>query len=146
MAMAAWLMIGMNCAHAESSTGALVSRTSISDAIKKIGLENSTAKRREYAYQLTHMIAKLPSDAIDDQIISELGTLLEDRDDLVTGWIGPRAKQTIPALENALKRIECIYGSLTSEPAIRLALAKMDKNPHSVNARSPNESNLRQCH
>ena len=128
------LMIGINSAHAESSSEALV--PAISDAIKKIEIKNSTAIRREYAYQLSHMIAELPSDSIDNQTIIKLGALLEDQDDLIVGWtatslgrIGPRAKHTIPALENALKKIECIYGSVTSEPAIRLALTKMGKNP-----------------
>jgi hypothetical protein len=115
---------------------ALVSASSISGEIRKIENQSAGEQKRRDAHRLRIMIEKLPADSIDDTTIGEIAALLEDRDDTVRFWIaatlgkiGPRAKQTIPALESALKKIECVPGSLTSEPAIRLALIKIGKNP-----------------
>jgi HEAT repeat protein len=122
--------------YAASSAGATNVNQSISQIIKEIRNETSTIQRTEHAYRLRQAIGKVAPEEISDNVIADLGNLLEDRDDSVRAWvaaslakIGPRAKQTIPALEVALKKIECVYGSLTSEPAIRSALTNLGKNP-----------------
>jgi hypothetical protein len=136
LAIYALAMFGVDYAHAGPEAEPMVTVSSIAEGIKKIKNERSITQKTEYAYRLRLMFNKLPPDAIDDRTLSELAAMLEDRNDSVRFWIaaslgkiGPRARQTIPALENALKKVECAPGSLTSEPAIRAALAEIGKNP-----------------
>jgi hypothetical protein len=120
---------GLNAATTSKSETMLIE-------IEKIKQESSSMQKAAHAYQLFFAIRQQPLNEITDEIVSELATLMGDPNDAVRLWvamslahIGPHASASIPALESALKEIECIYGSVTSEPAIRFALAKMGRSP-----------------
>jgi hypothetical protein len=122
---AAWgLLASLACMGADS--GSLVAIDT--SAIKN---ERSVNARTEDARKLADQVRRNEL-AVGDADIKLLVDMLSDRDDSVRYWIamalgyiGPRAQAAVPALEKALQEMQCVRGSKTSAPAIRLALTKM---------------------
>jgi len=63
-------------------------------------------------------------------------SLLETEEDSVRAWVaaslghlGLRAKVAVPKLLKLLPEVDCLRGSLTSAPFIRVALKRMGKTP-----------------
>jgi HEAT repeat protein len=93
--------------------------------------EPSVNARTEDARKLADQIRRNGL-VVSDADIKLLADMLSDRDDSVRYWIamalgyiGPRAQQAVPALEKALREIQCVHASKTSADAIRLALTKI---------------------
>lgn len=108
---------------------------SVADSIQRIKDEKSPSLRTSYAQQLAESIRSTKPD-VSDAEIDELAKMMSDRDDSVRYWIatsigylGPRAKRTVPHLEQALKEKACDTGSKTSASAIRLALTRIGVEP-----------------
>jgi HEAT repeat protein len=100
--------------------------------VDKIRSEPSSAARSKHAQQLADQIRQNKLAVLDGADIDLLANLLTDRDDSVRYWIamalgylGPRARQSVPALEKALKERECDHSSKTSASGIEFALSRI---------------------
>jgi hypothetical protein len=109
--------------------------TNVSAEANKITAEPSSAVRTEYARQLADLIRRNPGIA-NNADIESLANMMADRDDSVRYWIaisigyvGPRARQAVPALEKAFKEKECDHSSKNSTSAISFALTKIVGKP-----------------
>ena len=99
-----------------------------------IGISNARADAAEALIDLTK---KIKPNEIDDQTLADLVSLLDTWDDAVRAWVaaslgnlGPRAKAAaVPKLLEILPEVDCLWGDLTSDRAIRLALERMGETP-----------------
>jgi hypothetical protein len=73
---------------------------------------------------------------VDETTLTEMVSLLDTQEDSVRAWVaaslghlGPRAKVAVPRLLKLLPEVDCLRGSLTSAPMIRLALERMGEIP-----------------
>jgi hypothetical protein len=74
---------------------------------------NNSQQKISDSQKLPKLVSAANPESISDEVIDSLISLLKDDDDIVRfntaktlGSIGPRAKQAVPALESALKRIQ----------------------------------------
>jgi HEAT repeat protein len=73
---------------------------------------------------------------VDDTTLAEMVSLLDTKEDSVRAWaagslgnLGRRAKVAVSKLLKLLPEVDCLRGSLTSSPAIRVALKRMGQTP-----------------
>ena len=95
----------------------------------------STARTNE-AEHLSQITRKMNPKSVDDRTLADLISLLGTTDDSVRGWVagalgnlGPRAKVAVPKLLEILPNVDCLNVSLSSAPAIRLALKRIGETP-----------------
>jgi hypothetical protein len=94
---------------------------------------NSRTDAAEHLAMLTHGINP---HKVDDTTLAEMVSLLETKEDSVRAWVaaslghlGRRAKVAVPRLLELLPEVDCLRGSLTSAPLIRVALKRMGSIP-----------------
>lgn len=106
------------------------------DTIAEIRNRTTINSRTEAAQHLAKLTHGINPRRVDDATVAEMVSLLETREDSVRafvaaslGHLGPRAKVAIPRLLKLLPEVDCLQGSLTSSPFIRVALKRMGKKP-----------------
>ena len=95
---------------------------------------NSRTDAAEHLATLTRGINPLK---VDDTTLTEMVSLLDTQEDSVRAWVaaslgnlGRRAKvAAVPRLLKLLAEVDCLSGSLTSAPFIRVALERMGEKP-----------------
>jgi hypothetical protein len=120
-----WVLLLTDIAAAKSD------QRQLADTIAKVRTgEPSTA--RETAEQLSHLTRRMNPNAVSDQSVADLISLLDIRDDIVRYWVasslgnlGPRASAAVPSLKRLLAEVACLPGSKTSASGIRFALTQM---------------------
>ena len=134
------IVSGLICSQSTRAhaAGDLVSRSQIKKAIAEARNGKSSTVRTEAAEQITKLTRRIDPNKVDDTTLTELISLLDTPEDSVRGWVagalgnlGTRAKVAIPKLLQLLPEVDCLRGSLTSAPAVRLALERMGEKPPS---------------
>jgi hypothetical protein len=108
----------------------------LSETMAKIRNGKTSTSRTEAAEHLATLTRGLNPKKVDDSTLIEMLSLLDTQEDSVRAWVaaslghlGPRAKVAVPRLLKLLPEVDCLRGSLTSAPAIRLALKRMGETP-----------------
>jgi hypothetical protein len=104
----------------------------VQELVTKIKQEPSIRERTEDAYRLVKSVKERAQQKIPDRLLSEITSLMGDRDDSVRYWtatalgyLGPQATAAIPALERALEEVKDVHAMKTSASAIRIALTRV---------------------
>ena len=102
----------------------------------KIRNGETSNSRTDAAEHLATLTRGINSQKVDETTLTEMVSLLDTQEDSVRAWVaaslghlGPRAKVAVPRLLKLLPEVDCLRGSLTSAPAIRLALERMGEIP-----------------
>jgi len=113
-----------------------VSKRQLTETIAKVRNGKTSVIRAEAAQHLAELTRRIDPDKVDDKTLGELVSLLDTPQDSVRFWVaaslgnlGPRAKLAAPTLLRLLPEADCLRGSLTSAPAIRLALERIGVTP-----------------
>ena len=99
----------------------------IGTLIEKISHETDSRTRYDLAYDLLKVARQVPaSEQINDRMIDDLVGLLDDRVIRAEiagalGWLGPRAKRAVPALEKALEEEEAAERAMIVGPDVSTA-------------------------
>lgn len=108
----------------------------LSETMAKIRNEKTLTSRTEAAEHLAPLTRGINPNKVDDSTLTEMLSLLDTQEDSVRAWVaaslghlGPRAKVAIPRLLKLLAEVDCLQGSLTSAPFIRVALKRMGEIP-----------------
>jgi hypothetical protein len=108
----------------------------LQETIAKARTDGTLDARTHAAERLAELTRKVDPDDVDDKTLAEMVSLLDSPDDSVRAWVavslgylGPRAKSAIPKLVSVLPKADCLYVSLSSAPAIRLAITRMGGTP-----------------
>jgi hypothetical protein len=119
-----WVLLLADAAAAKS-------QRQLADTIAKVRTAEPSAAR-EAAEQLSHLTRRMSPNAVSDQAVADLISLLGIRDDSVRYWVarsignlGPRANAAVPSLKRLLAEVDCLQGSKTSASGIRFALVQM---------------------
>jgi hypothetical protein len=119
-----WVLLLTDAAAAKS-------QRQLADTIAKVRTAEPSAAR-EAAEQLSHLRRRMSPNAVSDQAVADLISLLGIRDDSVRYWVarslgnlGPRANAAVPSLKRLLADVDCLQGSKTSASGIRFALTQM---------------------
>lgn len=104
--------------------------------IKKVKSSTTPTSRTEAAQTLAQYLKKIDPQKVKEEALDDIIQLLDSKEESVQAWIaaglgnlGPRAKKAAPKLLKMLPEAERTDGSLTSAPAIRMALTKMKVTP-----------------
>jgi hypothetical protein len=123
------------CAQSHSMPKKQLKRQ-LSETMAKIRNGKTSTSRTEGAEHLAMLTRGINPNKVDDTILTEMLSLLETQEDSVRAWVaaslgnlGPRAKVAVSRLLKLLPEVDCLRGSLTSAPAIRLALERMGEIP-----------------
>ena len=118
-----WVLLLTDAAAAKS-------QRQLADTIAKVRTAEPSA--REAAEPLSHLTRRMSPNAVSDQAVADLISLLGIRDDSVRYWVarslgnlGPRANAAVPSLKGLLAEVDCLQGSKTSASGIRFALTQM---------------------
>src|SRR6266699_4593843 len=102
------------------------------ETMAKIRNGKTLTSRTEAAEHLATLTRGINPDRVDETTLTEMVSLLDTQEDSVRAWVaaslgnlGPRAKVAVPRLLKLLPEVDCLRGSLTSAPFIRLALERM---------------------
>jgi HEAT repeat protein len=113
-----------------------VSRT-FDQLIKAVQSRVSSDRRIDAAQKLSDLVHTCRSELFSERHIAQLSALLQDENDSVRYWsatalgyLGPRARSAIPALEKALEERADDLTSKSSRSAIRLALQRIRTESH----------------
>jgi hypothetical protein len=108
----------------------------IKETIMRVRTGGTVDARTDAAEHLAQLARKADPKVVDDETINEMISLLDSPDDSVRAWVaaalgylGPRAKSAIPKLLSILPLSDCLTVSLSSAPAIRLAITRMGETP-----------------
>ena len=108
----------------------------LSETMAKIRNGETSTSRTEAAEQLAMLTRGINPHNVDDTTLTEMLSLLETQEDSVRAWVaaalghlGPRAKVAVPKLLKLLPEVDCLRGSLTSAPFLRVALKRMGEIP-----------------
>ena len=92
--------------------------------------------KTEAAEHLASLTRKIDRKEVSQELVIDLGSLLDASNDSVRFWIatalgnlGPSAKAAAPKLEKLLPEVDCLNGAITSASAIRHALVQMGIKP-----------------
>src|ERR1700722_18787247 len=114
-----------------TDVAAAKSQRQLADTIAKARTAGPSGAR-EAAEQLSHHTRRMSPNAVSDQAVADLISLLGIRDDSVRYWVarslgnlGPRANAAVPSLKGLLAEVDCLQGSKTSASGIRFALAQI---------------------
>jgi len=120
-----WVLLLTDAAGAKSN------QRQLADTIAKVRTDEPSAAR-EAAEHLSHLTRRMSPNAVSNQSVAGLISLLDIRDDSVRYWVarslgnlGPRASAAVPSLKRLLPEVECLQGSKTSASGIRFALTQM---------------------
>ncbi len=122
------------CAQSNSTYKQQLER--LSETIADVRNGKTVTSRTEAAEHLATLTRGINPHKVDDTTLAEIVSLLETEEDSVRAWVaaslghlGPRAKVAVPKLLILLREVDCLRGSLTSAPFIRVALKRMGKIP-----------------
>ena len=108
----------------------------LSATMAKIRNGKTLTSRTEAAEHLALLTREINPKKVDDSTLTEMLSLLDTQEDSVRAWVaaslghlGPRAKVAVPGLLKLLPEVDCLRGSLTSAPFIRVALKRMGEIP-----------------
>ena len=108
----------------------------LSETMAKIRNGETSTSRTEAAEHLAMLTRGINPHEVDDTTLTEMLSLLETQEDSVRAWVaaalghlGPRAKVAVPKLLKLLPEVDCLRGSLTSAPFLRVALKRMGEIP-----------------
>ena len=108
----------------------------LSETIAKVRNGETVTSRTDAAEYLAALTRGINPYKVNDATLAEMVSLLETQEDSVRAWVaaslgnlGPRAKVAVPRLLKLLPEVDCLRGSLTSAPFIRVALKRMGKTP-----------------
>ena len=108
----------------------------LSETIAEIRNGKTVTSRTEAAEHLATLTRGINRHKVDDTTLAEIVSLLETKEDSVRAWvaaslghIGPGAKVAVPRLLKLLSEVDCLRGSLTSAPFIRVALQRIGQIP-----------------
>ena len=120
-----WVLLLTDAAAAKSN------QRQLADTIAKVRTGEPSAAQ-EAAEQLSHLTRRMSPNAVSDQAVADLISLLDIRDDSVRYWVarslgnlGPRASASVPSLKRLLAEVDCLQGSKTSASGIRFALTQI---------------------
>ena len=106
------------------------------EAMAKIRNGKTSNSRTDAAEHLETLTDGIDPRKVDETTLTEMVSLLETKEDSVRAWVaaslgnlGPRAKVAVPRLLKLLPEVDCLRGSLTSAPFIRVALERMGEIP-----------------
>ena len=105
-------------------------------ALQKVRTTISLTARTNAAEHVAPLTRRMDPQNVSDTTVGGLVSLLNTNEDSVRAWVaaslgnlGPRAKAAVPALLKLLPEVDCLRGSLTSAPFIRLALERIGETP-----------------
>jgi len=108
----------------------------LSETIAKVRNGKTLTSRTDAAQHLETLTDGIDPHKVDETTLTEMVSLLETKEDSVRAWVaaslgnlGPRAKVAVPRLLKLLPEVDCLRGSLTSAPFIRVALERMGEIP-----------------
>lgn len=108
----------------------------LSETMAKVRNGKTSTSRTEAAEHLATVTRGINPHKVDDTTLAEMVSLLETEEDSVRAWVaaslghlGPRAKVAVPRLLKLLPEVDCLRGSLTSAPFVRVALKRMGEIP-----------------
>jgi hypothetical protein len=108
----------------------------LEELVAKIPIERTHGARAATSQHLAQLTRSIDPENVDDKALGAMVALLDSPDDAVRAWVavalgnlGPRAKLAIPKLLSVLPQSDCLYESLSSAPAIRVAIAKIGGSP-----------------
>ena len=123
------------CAQGQSRPKTQLKRQ-LSETMTNIQNGKTSTSRTEAAQHLATLTRGINPNKVDDSTLIEMLSLLDTQEDSVRAWVaaslghlGPRAKVAIPRLLKLLAEVDCLRGSLTSAPFIRVALKRMGEIP-----------------
>ena len=123
------------CAQSHSRPKKQLERE-LSETMAKIRNGETLTSRTEAAENLALLTRGINPNKVDDTTLTEMVSLLDTQEDSVRAWVaaslghlGPRAKVAVPRLLKLLPEVDCLRGSLTSAPFIRLALKRIGEIP-----------------
>src|SRR6185436_19362143 len=123
------------CAQSHSLPRKQVKRQ-LSETMAKIRTGKTGTARIEAAEHLATLTRGINSQKVDETTFAEMVSLLDTQEDSVRAWVaaslghlGPRAKVAVPKLLKLLPEVDCLRGSLTSAPFLRVALKRMGEIP-----------------
>ena len=123
------------CAQSHSMPREQLKRQ-LSETMAKIRNGKTVTSRTNAAEHLATLTRGINPHKVDETTLTEMVSLLDTQEDSVRAWVagslgqlGPRAKAAIPRLLKLLPEVDCLRGSLTSAPAIRLALQRIGEIP-----------------
>lgn len=112
--------------------------------IQKVRTEPTLALRTKAAQHLADLTESMDPQLVDELALAQMIALLDSPEDSVRAWVagsigflGPRAKSAAPRLLKLLPEADKLPGSLTSSPAIRLALTRIGVPPPPLPGESP---------
>ena len=108
----------------------------LSETMAEIRNGKTSTSRTEAAQHLAALTRGINPRKVDETTLAEMISLLDTQEDSVRAWVaaslghlGPRAKAAVPRLLKLLPEVDCLRGSLTSAPFIRVALKRMGYRP-----------------
>jgi hypothetical protein len=123
------------CAQSHSMSKKQLKRQ-LSETMAKIRNGKTSNSRTGAAERLGTLTRGINPNKVDETTLIEMVSLLDTQEDSVRGWVaaslgnlGPRAKVAVPSLLKILPEVDCLRGSLTSAPAIRVALERIGEIP-----------------
>lgn len=123
------------CAQSDSRTRDQLKRQ-LSETMATVRNGETLTSRTDAAEHLATLTRGINPHKVDDTTLAEMVSLLETEEDSVRAWVaaslghlGPRAKVAVPRLLKLLPEVDCLQGSLTSAPFIRVALRRIGKKP-----------------
>ena len=123
------------CAQSHSISKKELTRQ-LSETMAKIRNGKTTNSRTDAAEHLATLTRRINPHKLDEPTLTEMVSLLDTQEDSVRAWVaaslghlGPRAKWAVPRLLQLLPEVDCLRGSLTSAPSIRVALKRIGEIP-----------------
>ena len=123
------------CAQSHSMPKKQLKRQ-LSETMAKVRNGKTSNSRTDAAEHLATLTRGINPHKVHETTLTELVSLLDTQEDSVRAWVaaslgnlGLRAKVAVPRLLKLLPEVDCLRGSLTSAPAIRLALERMGEIP-----------------
>jgi hypothetical protein len=123
------------CAQSHSKSKKQLKRQLL-ETMAEIRNGKTSTSRTEAAQHLAMLTRGINPHKVDETTLAEMISLLDTQEDSVRAWVaaslghlGPRAKVAVPRLLKLLPEVDCLRGSLTSAPFIRVALKRMGESP-----------------
>jgi hypothetical protein len=119
------------CAQTHSLPAQELNRK-LSETMANIRDGKTSTSRTEAAERLATLTRRNLPRNVDDATLTQIVSLLDTQEDSVRAWVaaalghlGTRAKVAVPRLLKLLSEVDCLRGSLTSAPFIRVALKRL---------------------